>query len=450
MKTYCTFFAMLLGSFLNVKAQETEIKGTSKTTKPDFVKLFSVKQGQMVEIASVKPAANGTFDFKFKPTYKGYYLVGFGNANSGTQDKYKLYVQGNDQINLDLTDTSYILKGKNNKENLVLEQWYKTAYKLERKTIYFNRGPRSFKDFFPMLEETVAKSKPFSAGINTGNSDFDRLMRQTIAYDLGYYTLTLLLYPTASKPHEEDFTPYVKNFNADDFLQNEVLLQFPYGLNMLGNLVSFKNKNLGYDFDKNVLSIPNDQLKGDYALTYAGFAKSYNKYKEIVDTYGKYFTRADQKLRAESIEAKNSVYKPGAKAFNFTFPDVNGKLVSLNDFKGKVVLVDVWATWCGPCVKEIPSLKKLEEAFHGKDVAFLSVSVDDQKDKEKWRKFVADEQLGGVQLHAGPGSEVSKNYKISGIPRFMLFDKNGNIIDVDSARPSDPKLKETLNEWLNK
>jgi len=442
------FIAIILCSFFSVKAQETEIKGISKKTKPDLVKLFGVNHGQMVEIASVKPAANGAFAFKFKPAYKGYYLVGFGTVNNGTQDKYKLYVQGNDQINLELTDTSYILKGKNTKENLVLEQWYKTAYKVERKTIYFNRGSRSFKEFFPMLEEAVAQSKPFGAGINTGNSHFDILMRQTIAYDLGYYTLTLLLYPSASRPDENDFTAYIKNFKADDFLQDEVLLQFPYGINMLNNLVAFKNKGLGYDFDKDVMSIPNDQLKGDYALMYAAFARSYNKYRQIVDKYSKYFTRDDQKLRAEAIEAKNGVYKPGAKAFDFAFPDVNGKVVSLNDFKGKVVLVDVWATWCGPCVKEIPSLKKLEEEFHGKDVVFLSVSVDDHKDKEKWKKYVADEHLGGVQIHAGPGSEISRDYKISGIPRFMLFDKNGNIIDVDSPRPSDPKLKGILNKWL--
>lgn len=450
LKTHCVFFAIILGSFLRLSAQETEIKGISKRTKPDYVKLFSVNQGQMEEIASVKPTANGAFAFKFKAAYKGYYLVGFGTVNNGTQDKYKLYVKGNDQINLELTDTSYMLKGKNNKENLALEQWYKIAYKLERKTIYFNRGSRSFKEFFPMLEEAVAKSKPFDAGVKTGNSDFDQLLRQTTDYDLGYYTLTLLLYPSASKPDENDYTPYIKNFNADHFLQNEVLLRFPYGINMLNNLVAFKNKGLGYDFDKNLMSIPNDQLKGDYALMYAALARSYNKYSQIVDHYGKYFTRDDQKMRATAIEAKNAVYKTGAKAFGFTYPDVNDKMVSLSDFKGKLVLVDVWATWCGPCVKEIPSLKKLEEEFHGKDVAFLSVSVDDQKDKEKWKKYVADAQLGGVQIHSGPGAEISRDYKINGIPRFMLFDKNGNIIDVDSARPSDPKLKAVLNEWLSK
>lgn len=450
MKTILAFYAIILCSFSTVSAQETEIKGVSKKTKPEQVKLFSVVQGQMEEVASVSPAANGIFSFKFKPAYKGYYLVGFGNVNSGIQDKFKVYVKGNDQINLELTDSMYVLKGKNNKENQVLEQWYKMAYKLERKTVYFNRGVRSFKDFFPILEDVVAAEKRWSIGNQTGNVDFDQLMKNTVKYDLGNYALTLLLYPSVSKPREEDYTPYVKNFNADEFLENEVLLQFPYGVNMIGNLVSFKNKSLGYDFDKNVMSIPNDQLKGDYALVYAGIAKSYTKYKDIINKYSKYFLRADQRARAAAIEAKMSIYKPGAKASNFTYPDVNGKQVSLTDFKGKLVLVDIWATWCGPCVKEIPSLKKLEEEFHGKDVVFLSVSVDDDKDKEKWKKFIANEQLGGVQVFAARNSQIAKDYKVSGIPRFMLFDKSGNIIDIDSPRPSDPKLKDTLNDWLSK
>lgn len=89
-------------------------------------------------------------------------------------------------------------------------------------------------------------------------------------------------------------------------------------------------------------------------------------------------------------------------------------------------------------------IKKLEQEFHGKDVVFLSISLDNLKDKGKWKKFVADEQLGGVQVFAGAKAQITRDYKVNGIPRFMLFDKDGNIIDVDSARPSDPKLHEIL------
>jgi thiol-disulfide isomerase/thioredoxin len=450
MKKYYILLVLILGIICTAMAQFTEIKGVSKKTKADQVKLFKVLYGRIEEIAAIMPAANGDFNFKFQPEYKGYYLVGFGNANQGMQDKFKLYVKGNDKINMLLNDSTYVLTGINTKENQVLAQWHDFAYKLERKTIYFNRGRRSFSDFFPLLENVTTKAQKWIVGKETGNADFDQLMKSTVNYDPAYFALTLLLYPTASKPHEEDYTDYVKNFNADQFLQNEELFKFPYGANMINNLVAFKNGSLGYDFDQNLMSIKSDLLKGEFALSHASIVKSYSQYKEIVNKYGKYFLNADQKTRAEAIAAKMNIYKPGASAMNFTYPDITGKPVSLSDFKGKIVFVDVWATWCGPCKKEIPYLQALEEEFHNKDIVFMSVSVDVEKDKEIWKKFVVDQKLGGVQLMAGGRSKIAMDYKINGIPRFMLFDKDGNIIDVDAARPSDPKLKELISEWLNK
>ena len=136
-------------------------------------------------------------------------------------------------------------------------------------------------------------------------------------------------------------------------------------------------------------------------------------------------------------------------AYNFSYPDINGNKVSLASLKGKVVLVDVWATWCGPCRQQIPYLKKLEEELRDKDIAFVSISVDEEKDFEKWKQFVDKEQLKGIQLYAKGWSDFSKYYDIRGIPRFLVFDQNGKIVTVDSPRPSQPELKELLLSTLN-
>ena len=125
-------------------------------------------------------------------------------------------------------------------------------------------------------------------------------------------------------------------------------------------------------------------------------------------------------------------------------------MTSLTDFKGKVVLVDVWATWCGPCKAEIPHLKKMEEDMRNQDVVFMSVSVDEQKDFQKWKDFVAKEELKGVQMFAAGWSDIAKNYNIKGIPRFMVFDKKGNIVTIDSPRPSSKELKLLLENELKK
>ena len=119
---------------------------------------------------------------------------------------------------------------------------------------------------------------------------------------------------------------------------------------------------------------------------------------------------------------------------------------SLASFKGKLVYVDVWATWCGPCKAEIPSLQKLETDYHGKDITFMSVSVD--TDKEAWEKMVADKELGGVQLWADGWSKITKDYAIFGIPRFMLFDAEGNVISTNAPRPSSEEIRELIEANL--
>ena len=130
------------------------------------------------------------------------------------------------------------------------------------------------------------------------------------------------------------------------------------------------------------------------------------------------------------------------------YENSNGGTTSLTDLKGKFVYIDVWATWCAPCKAEIPHLKQLEQEFHGNNIEFVSISVDVIKDHDKWLKMVEDEALSGVQLFADNNfeSEFITEYGINAIPRFILLDPEGNIVDSDAERPSSPKLKELLIE----
>lgn len=134
----------------------------------------------------------------------------------------------------------------------------------------------------------------------------------------------------------------------------------------------------------------------------------------------------------------------------FDYENQKGGKTSLESLKGKYVYIDVWATWCGPCRAEIPSLKKVEEKYHDKNIAFVSISVDVDKDHDKWKTFVTDKELGGIQLFADKNwnSEFIQSYGINSIPRFILIDPKGNVVKGDAVRPSDPKLQELLDSLL--
>ena len=154
----------------------------------------------------------------------------------------------------------------------------------------------------------------------------------------------------------------------------------------------------------------------------------------------------NNKAWRERKQAADNLPKPGEMAIGFTYPNKDSVNHSLSDFEGSLVYVDVWATWCGPCKAEIPSLQKLEADYHGKNITFLSVSVD--TDREAWVDMVVNDNLGGVQLWADGWSQITKDYAIFGIPRFMLFDQEGKVISTDAPRPSDNEIRSLIDQYI--
>lgn len=140
----------------------------------------------------------------------------------------------------------------------------------------------------------------------------------------------------------------------------------------------------------------------------------------------------------------------GTDSPKFKYENHKGGFTSLEDLKGKYVYIDVWATWCGPCRQEIPFLQKTEEAYHGKNIEFVSISVDVMKDHDKWAKFVTEKNLGGIQLLADKDwkSDFVQGYKINGIPRFILISPEGKIVNADAPRPSSPELVTLLDSLV--
>lgn len=139
---------------------------------------------------------------------------------------------------------------------------------------------------------------------------------------------------------------------------------------------------------------------------------------------------------------KWNMSKPGKPSPDFKAVDIDGKEWTLADFRGKYVYIDMWATWCAPCKKELPFLKTLEERFKDADIVFLGLSTDGAK--ENWEKMVRGGDMYGVQLYVGPRSSFQKAYNIQGIPRFILLDKEGRIISNDMSRPSDEETYTVL------
>ena len=158
----------------------------------------------------------------------------------------------------------------------------------------------------------------------------------------------------------------------------------------------------------------------------------------------KYLKDSKHIAQMEEIYATFQKLRPGAPAIDCDLEDAQGNASRLSDLYGKVLYIDVWATWCGPCCAEIPYLEKLVERFKGDSrIEFVSISVDSRKadwlkkletDKPQWKQYLC--------------RNFCELYNINGIPRFLLIGKDGKLITVDAPRPSDEGIDEFITEHL--
>jgi thiol-disulfide isomerase/thioredoxin len=142
---------------------------------------------------------------------------------------------------------------------------------------------------------------------------------------------------------------------------------------------------------------------------------------------------------------KNSL--SGSLGNQFTFKEISGKNVSLENFRGKYIYIDVWATWCKPCREEFPFLDTLKKHFKDENaLQIIAVSID--KDYQKWSKFVTETNMNGVQLHANSDSDFVKYYDIGALPRYILIDKNGNVANPSEIRPSAEGIIKKIEDTI--
>lgn len=245
--------------------------------------------------------------------------------------------------------------------------------------------------------------------------------------------------------------PYemIENSGAKNELMNQINYvnyrnyQFMIGISQL----AYKTKFLDKKEKNNFLSRAYRLLYDDTDSRIRQLAEQHYDLNSVLFIYRQLKKGKDDKLMSK-IENAHKGYEPmekimkekeqslinaqkmqiGKVAPDFAFPSFadTTKNIGIANYKGKILLIDFWASWCGPCRKEIPNLKKYYEKYKDKGVAFLSVSIDGKK--EDWKKALAEENMDWEQVLAPhSGKEIMELYQFSGIPFIILLDKEGKI-----------------------
>jgi len=462
-----TFLSLvLLLAFSQVVLAEpvnTIVKGTVHNAGTQSVALFKVENGEPVKIDFRWPAKDGGFSFDIPLENESIFFI----AKAATPlDVLKnvLYLKPGEIVQLNVYsgklayDFDSCIIDNNNQETILLQQW----------TDLFNplcnagRNMQKRENYFGIYNQFAAKAEAFKNSVHTSNNYFNQLLKLKIDIDIDfartaaffYFNERMLSAYDTSMAHRSFYKPALQKGKYCD----AQLLNTDHGMALLRYYISvhrfFESKTVK-EFQQASFKTPfvdpvcNDTLKGALVLSYINRVITEKDVIAILQPYENYFLTASFKETYEKKKKELMPFAPGADAYNFSLPDVNDKTVSLSDFKGKVVVLDIWAMWCGACLKEMPFFQKVEEHFKDRDdIVFIGLSHDGKGKKETWKSFVAKKGWKNVQLLSEYDESVGKYYKIEGIPRYMIFDKVGKIVTVDAPRPSDPELKSLIEQTL--
>ena len=226
--------------------------------------------------------------------------------------------------------------------------------------------------------------------------------------------------PAPSKVLDNDYTSL---FYAGLQIIKDELPSLPSLLDRLANLYAAYGSN---ELRKSVAT----SIMREYIFNY-NYANDFDGGLAIVK-------RATEKYDMASIFVEEFMKRKSAVPGS-PFPagvnlvDANGKAVDFSQFKGKYVYIDLWASWCGPCCKEVPHLQKLEKELRNDDVVFVSISSD--KDEQAWRSKMEELKMHGNQL-LDKDNTLCDALNVKGIPFFVIYDKAGNLYTYGAMRPS--------------
>ena len=444
---------VIIGSVTIASAQNSILKGSFKRIAyqnilAEDIHVFLGDKGQMKPVLE-NMMKKGEYKFQF----------GIGKEQGmfnkicyvGTNGEYfPVYIAPDNTVEINVENGKISFEGKLNKENQVIANYYKIINPLHELMYTKKIMMVDNEEIIKTINEVTPQALKYVKQIKTGNVNFDSYIKFMLPYSLQNDVMQVF---AQTRELPKDTCPeYITNLFAKDNFNSMKIMELPFAYDLM-LLYGFSkeaicNHRMGNGATFAIDNISCKELKGEVALWFMEQNCINEDLNVFAEKYKEFFVTKEQKERFEMFYRILSLRMAGGNWVDFSYPDIDNVQRKLSDYKGKVVVIDVWASWCAPCRAEFPSLKKLEEELQGKDVVFIGLSLD-TKHKD-WEDMVKKENLLGVQLYTNREGVIVNDYKVESVPQFIVFSKDGKTVIFDAPRPSDPKLKEIIEAELKK
>ncbi len=400
-------------------------------------------------IKEIKLDNEGTFSTENLKLSEGYYLFRSGN------ESITIYLKQNDVlvINFDAGElvNTVAFSGEGSKRNTYLISKRRYSDKFKEKTDVFYGV-----DVVQYKKNVMSLQKRYKELLTKEKLDKNFVYNEitNLKYD---YLLDLFNYKNSQKVYfgkeikmPSEFLALFEKTNLD----NEKLYTIFPAYKNLASLkwkLDIENKEGFVKMDQVFSKVKTKPLSLELLFSfYYAITEKPEKAQDYYALFRKYVTSPNFIRRAKNQLNSVKATAKGKKSPSFNYKNTEGKQVALANFIGKYVFIDVWATWCMPCLQQIPYIEDLENKFKEKKIVFVSISVDDEDKIDFWKETVKTKAMKGVQLFADKSfdSDFIRSYGVASLPRFILIDPSGNIVNSNMYKPSDTKTAKILADLL--
>jgi len=406
---------------------------------------FSISNNSFSYTKELQPSNNGftsIIDTLILPK-SGYYTFSF------RQKPIQLYLTKGEKVGIsfkadDFLNSITFSEGSKN-ENIYLMDKYRLNYRYNRTNSTSLKSEKFLAALFTHRDAMLKLVDKSKASPIFKDKEIKEITYQTAIDQLSYSSVHANLKGRKSLDIGPNYYASLPSINYSDttLYANSETGNYPYLVKYyFAKIANDKKKEYGNDktlafLNEVDLAFPNGYAKDELF---------HSKLKEGLDgnnpNLDEIYSLSLQSMQNEAyLKALKEDYtrivglKRGIKAPNFTLEDYTGQTISLDDFKGRLVYIDVWATSNSEALQELPALKERINEY--KNIEFITVSLDTKDDYEKWKSYSTARNIRATSLIAYTNSQFQKDYYIRSIPTYILIDPKGNIVSVNAPKPSE-------------